>query len=49
MDLFHSMDNWKHQFSSIAFCKNSSVYNVRNGVVIELPVVVSIKGFPRHR
>ena len=33
---------------SIAFCRNLEAYNVRNGAVIEFPVVVSIKGFPRH-
>ena len=46
MDPFHSLDILKNQFASIAFCRNSAVYNVRNGAVIELPVVVSIKGFP---
>ena len=48
VDLFHTLDNLKNQFASIAFCWNSEVYNVRNGAVIELPVVVSINGFPRH-
>ena len=48
MDLFHSLYNLKNHFTSIAFCKNSTVYNVRNGAVMELPVVVSIEGFPRH-
>ena len=43
MDPFHSLDNLKNQLASIAFCMNSGVYNVRNGAVIELPVVVSIK------
>ena len=48
VDPFHSMDNLKNHFASIAFCKNSAGYNVRNGAVIELSFVVSIKGFPRH-
>ena len=48
MDPFHSLDNLKNLFASIAFCRNSEVYNVRNEGVIELPVDVSIKGFPRH-
>ena len=30
------------------FCRNSVVYNVRNGAVIELSSVVSIRGLPRH-
>ena len=30
------------------FFRNSGVYNVRNGAVKELPVDVSINGFPRH-
>ena len=45
MDLFHSLDNLKSQLASVAFCRNTGVYNVRNGAVIELPVVVSINGF----
>ena len=44
VDAFHSLDN----FASVAFCRNSGVYNVRNGAVIELSFVVSIIGFPRH-
>ena len=48
MDPFHSLDNLKNEFASIAFCRNSEVYNVRNGAVIHFPVVVLIKGFPRH-
>ena len=48
LDPFHTLDNLKNQFVSIAFCKNSAVYTVRNGAVIGLPVVVSIKGFPHH-
>ena len=48
MDPFHSLANLKNQFASIVFFWNSAVYNVWNGAVIELPVVVSIKGFPRH-
>ena len=48
MDLFHSLDNLKNHFASIAFCRDSAVYNVRNGAVIELSFVVLIKGFPRH-
>ena len=49
VDPFHSLDNLKNHFASIVFFgKNSAVYNVRNGAVIELSFVVSIKGFPRH-
>ena len=47
MDPFDSLDNLKIHFASIVFCRNSEFYNVRNGAVIELPVVVSINGFPR--
>ena len=47
-DPFHSLDNLKDQLASIAFYRNSEVFNLRNGTVIELPVVVSITGFPRH-
>ena len=43
MDPFHSVDNLNNKFASIAFCMNSEVYNVRNGAVIELPVLVSVK------
>ena len=46
MDQFHSLDNLKNKFASVAFCRNSEAYNVRNGAVIEFPVVVSIGGFP---
>ena len=48
VDPFHSLDNLNNHFASIAFCRNSVVYNVRNGAVIELSFVVSIRGFPRH-
>ena len=48
VDPLHSLDNLKNQFASIAFCRNTAAYNVRNGAVIELLVVVSIKGFRRH-
>ena len=46
VDTFHSPDNLKNPFASSTFCRNSAVYIV--GDVMELPVVVSIKGFPRH-
>ena len=39
VDPFHSMENLKNHFASIAFCRNSAVYDVRNGAVIELPFV----------
>ena len=48
VDPFHSLDNFKNHFASIAFCRNSVVYNVWNGAVIELSFVVSMRGFPRH-
>ena len=48
VDPFHSLDNLKNHFALIAFCRNSVVYNVRNGAVIELSFVVSVKGFHRH-
>ena len=48
MDLFRSLDKLKIQLASVAFSLNTGVYNVRNGVVIELPVVIVINGFPRH-
>ena len=48
VDLFHSLDNLKNHFASFAFCRNTGVYNVRTGGVIELSFVVSMKGFPRH-
>ena len=32
---FHSLDNSNNQFASLAFCRNSAVYNVRNGAVID--------------
>ena len=35
VDPFHCRDNLKNQFVSIDFCRNSAVYNVRNGAVIE--------------
>ena len=40
VDPFHSLDNLKNHFASIAFCRNSVVYNVRNGAVIEWSFVV---------
>ena len=43
VDPFHSLDNLKNHFASIAFCRNSVVCNVRNGAVIELSFVVSIR------
>ena len=48
VDPFHSLDNLKNQLASITFCRNSEVYNVWNRAVIEVPIVVSINGFPRH-
>ena len=44
MDLFQSgqLDE------SVAFCRNTRVYNVRNGDVIELAVVVSIPKLLGH-
>ena len=48
VDPFHSLDILKNHFASVAFCRNSGVYNVQNGAVIELSFVVSVKGFPRH-
>ena len=44
MDPFHSLDILKDHFASVAFCRNSGVYNVQNGAVIELSFVVSVKG-----
>ena len=35
VDPFHSLDSLKNQFASFAFCRNSEVYNVCNGAVIE--------------
>ena len=43
MDPFHSLDILKNHFASVAFCRNSGVYNVQNGAVIELSFVVSVK------
>ena len=44
MDQFQILYNLKNMFVSITFGRNSAVYNsLRNGAVIELPVVVSIK------
>ena len=40
MDPFHSLDILKNHFASVAFCRNSGVYNVQNGAVIELSFVV---------
>ena len=48
VDPFHSLDILKNHFASVAFCRNSGVYNVQNGAVIGLSFVVSVKGFPRH-
>ena len=48
VDLFHSLDNLKSQLASVAFCRNTRVYNVQSGAVIDLPVDISINGFPRH-
>ena len=48
VDPFHSLDNLRNHFASIAFSMNSAVYTVQNGAMIELSFVVSIKGFPRH-
>ena len=36
VDPFHSLDILKNHFASVAFCRNSGVYNVQNGAVIEL-------------
>ena len=41
-------NNLKSQLASVTVCRNTGVYNVRNGAVIELLVVASINGFPRH-
>ena len=30
---FHSLDIWKNHLASVAFCRNSGVYNVQNGAV----------------
>ena len=48
VDPFHSLDILKNHFASVAFCRNSGVYNVQNGAVIELSFVISVKGSPRH-
>ena len=48
VDTFHSLDNLKNHFDSIVFCMNSAAHNVRNGALIELSVVASIKGFTHH-
>ena len=48
VDPFHSLDNLKNHFVAVTFCKNSGVYNVQNGAVIELSFFVSVKGSPRH-
>ena len=48
VDPFHNLDILKNHFASVAFCRNSGVYNVQNGAVIELSFVVSVKGSPRH-
>ena len=49
MDPFHSLDNLKREFASVAFCRNSGAFIVRNETVIEFPVVFSIGRFPRYR
>ena len=41
---FHSLHNLKNQFSSVAFCRNSEAYNVSNGTVLELPIVILLGG-----
>ena len=48
VDPFHSLNILKNQFAFVAFCRNSGVYNVQNGAVIELSFVVSVKGTSRH-
>ena len=48
VDQFHSLDNLKNHFASVTFCRNSGVYNVQNGAVIELSFVISVKESPRH-
>ena len=42
MDPFHSLDILKNHFASVAFCRNSGVYNIQNGAVIELSFVVVV-------
>ena len=48
VDPFHSLDILKNHYALVAFCRNSGVYNVQNGGVIELSFVVSVIGSPRH-
>ena len=48
VDPFRSLDNLNNHFASITFCRNSAVYDVQNRAVVELSIVISIKGFPRH-
>ena len=48
MDLFHCLENLKSKLASVVFFRNTGVYNVRSGSVIELPIDVSINGFHRH-
>ena len=43
MDPFHSLVILKNHFASVAFCRNSEVYNVQNGAVMELSFVVLCK------
>ena len=31
MDLFHSLVSLKNQLASVAFCRSTEVFNVRNG------------------
>ena len=42
VDPFHSLDNLKNYPASIASRRNSAVYNVRNGAVIYVSVVVEV-------
>ena len=42
VDPFHSLDILKNNFASVDFCRNSGVYNVQNGAVIELSFVVVV-------
>ena len=44
VDLFHSLVSLKNQLVSVAFCRSTEVFNVRNRAVIELHIGVSING-----
>ena len=44
VDPFHSLVSLKNQLASVAFCRNTGVFKVRNGALIELPFGVSING-----